>query len=67
MRAVNAYCMRREQPDYYTVADHFVELARRLREKAAYEKQAARKLEFDRLACVYTELARKHSPVDFLQ
>jgi len=64
LAAINT-CMARD--DEYTLAEHFNLLAMRLRAKAAGEQADVRKLEWQRLADCYSDLARQQSPVDFFQ
>lgn len=59
--------MRMARDDNYTLAEHFILLAARLRAKAAGEKAEVRRSEWQRLADCYADLARQQSPVDYFQ
>jgi hypothetical protein len=51
----------------YTLAKHFKMLAKQLRTKAALEKSAKDRSEWQRLADCYANLAEQQSPVDCFQ
>lgn len=53
--------------DDYTLAEHFKMLAKQLRTKAALEKSAEDRSEWQRLADCYADLAERQSPVDCFQ